>query len=550
MKKRISIYQVLPRLFDNPNCTNEPHGSIGTNGVGKLNAFTDTALQAIKGLGCTHIWYTGIIEHATKTKFQGIEPDHPDIVKGEAGSPYAIKDYYDVAPELATNVSKRHLEFKQLIERSHDAGLDVIIDFVPNHLARQYYSDSKPSYIHDFGEDDDTSIPFSPQNNFYYLPSETLTFGSYVESPAKATGNNQFTAQPSHNDWYETVKLNYGKDYQDGTEHYTTPPNTWLKMLDILTYWAQKGIDGFRCDMAEMVPTAFWSWVIPQLKKGFPHLLFIAEVYQPHLYQAYLAAGFDYLYDKVGLYDTLIGVIKGKTSTIEIGKSHQSLGHINGRMLHFMENHDEPRLASDFIAQSAERAFPAMAVSTLIDGAPIMTYFGQELGEKGMDEEGFSGLDGRTSIFDYWSLKSMQQWIGVEKDFLGTALSTEAKALRNRYQKLLHLSTSLPSITEGSFYDLMYVNPSHAEKGVYTFIRKSSQEISIICVNFSESRHTIETHFPPEFFTHYTLDPAQIYQVTEEPTGLRSITQLSSIYNYIFEIEPFDYKIHCLCPIL
>lgn len=75
---------------------------------------------------------------------------------------------------------------------------------------------------------------------------------AYKEYPAKATGNNRFDAYPNINDWYETVKLNYGIDYQNGnTPHFNPIPDTWTKMLDILLFWAGKNIDGFRCDMAE-----------------------------------------------------------------------------------------------------------------------------------------------------------------------------------------------------------------------------------------------------------------------------------------------------------
>ena len=549
MKRRISIYQVLPRLFDNPNSTNQPHGTIATNGAGKLNAFTPTALQAIKELGCTHIWYTGVIEHATKSEIQGVQPDHPDIVKGEAGSPYAIKDYYDIAPELAVNVGRRLEEFDQLVERTHQAGLKVIIDFVPNHLARQYRSDAKPSYVRDFGADDDTSQSFLADNNFYYIPEE-LKIGTYQEKPARATGNDQFTSIPTAHDWYETVKLNYGKDYiSGGSEHFSPIPNTWFKMRDILEYWAARGVDGFRCDMAEMVPTAFWDWVITSLWKGYPEIIFIAEVYQPHLYASYLSAGFDYLYDKVGLYDTLIQILKGEKSTHEITHTWQQHEAFRGRMLHFMENHDEQRLASDFLAGDGARAFPAMVVSTLIDHAPIMTYFGQELGERGMNAEGFAGLDGRTSIFDYWSLRLMQQWIGVDRNFSGEELPPEAQTLRKKYQSLLKLSSTLPSIVEGGFYDLMYVNPRHAERGLYSFVRCSKDELAIIVVNFSDHRQHVELHLPIEMHTYFELNPQEIYLIKEEPTGLRTVSQLSTQYSYVIQVEAHDYKVHICHPI-
>src|SRR5690606_10508405 len=151
---------------------------------------------------------------------------------------------------------------------------------------------------------------------FYYIPGKMLDiqFGdtvsevkNYNEYPAKVTGNDCFTHQPSVQDWYETVKLNYGVDYQNGrTEHFDPIPDTWIKMKDILLYWAGKSVDGFRCDMAEMVPLAFWQWVIPQVKNAYPNILFLAEIYNPNVYRDFLRHNtFDFLYDKVGLYDVL-----------------------------------------------------------------------------------------------------------------------------------------------------------------------------------------------------------------------------------------------------
>ncbi|MEG1547086.1 MAG: alpha-amylase family glycosyl hydrolase, partial [Bacteroides sp.] len=241
-------------------------------------------LDEIKKLGITHIWYTGIIEHATQTDYtkQGIVSDHPAVVKGKAGSPYAIKDYYDVDPDLAAKVSNRMKEFEELVERTHRSGMKMIIDFVPNHVARQYHSDVKPKGVEDLGQTDEVEQSFSPYNNFYYIPQHQLegqfdmqagAAKPYHEYPAKATGNNRFDAYPCVNDWYETVKLNYGIDYLNGgSNHFDPMPSTWIKMTDILLFWASKGIDGFRCDMAEMVPVEFWAWAIPQVKKLYPKL--------------------------------------------------------------------------------------------------------------------------------------------------------------------------------------------------------------------------------------------------------------------------------------
>lgn len=350
MEKAI-IYQIFTRLFGNTNTTRKHNGTLTDNGCGKLNAFTPAVLRRIKELGATHVWYTGVIRHATTTDYTryGIPRQHPAVVKGNAGSPYAITDYYDIDPDLATNVDKRMNEFESLVKRTHKAGLKMIIDFVPNHVARQYKSIAKPEGIADFGENDNTGMQFSPQNNFYYCPEQSfaadidLYHGEelpYEEFPAKATGNDCFGNRPGRNDWYETVKLNYGVDYCDAggvSTHFSPTPDTWKKMLDILLFWAGKGVDAFRCDMAEMVPSAFWQWVTTEVRKKHHNVKFIGEVYNPGRYREYINAGFDYLYDKVGMYDSLRDVVCGHRSATDITRQWQTNDDIADHMLYFLE---------------------------------------------------------------------------------------------------------------------------------------------------------------------------------------------------------------------
>ena len=157
-QERITIYQVLPRLYGNTVTLNKNNGTLSENGCGKMNDFDARRLKRIKDMGFTHIWYTGLIEHATKTDYSafGIARDNAEVVKGNAGSPYAIKDYYDIDPDLAVNVPERMKEFEQLVERTHRSGLKMIMDFVPNHVARHYHSDSKPAGVKDLWETDNT----------------------------------------------------------------------------------------------------------------------------------------------------------------------------------------------------------------------------------------------------------------------------------------------------------------------------------------------------------------------------------------------------------
>ena len=513
MTEKITIYQVLPRLYGNTTANNIPGGDIHENGCGKLGDFTPEALKRIKDFGFTHIWYTGVLEHATQTDYTtyGIAKDHPAVVKGKAGSPYAIKDYYDICPDLATVPEKRMKEFEALVRRTHKAGLKMLIDFVPNHVARSYHSDAKPARVKDLGEGDDMAKGFSPQNNFYYLPGQMFSTENfeedraanvpYREYPAKVTGNNCFSPRPGRNDWYETVKLNYGVDfYAGGTANFDPVPDTWDKMTAILLFWAKKGVDGFRCDMAEMVPAEFWAYAIAKVKEKYPKLIFVAEVYNPAEYRRYLQSGFHYLYDKVGLYDTLRAVVRGEASASCITGQWQCVDDIRTHMLYFLENHDEQRIASDFFVGSGEKARPALAVSAFMGTNPLMIYAGQELGERGMDAEGFSGRDGRTTIFDYWHVDTLDRL--CHGDLL--TCTPEQQALYAYYNNIVKLCNSEAALREGTFYDLQYANYV-ADNGYnadrqYAFLRAAGKEKMLIVANFADQDVHVGVRIPENAF--------------------------------------------------
>jgi glycoside hydrolase family 13, candidate alpha-glycosidase len=555
-KNKMVIYQVFPRWFGNLRPSPVMNGSLAENGVGKFSAFTPLALSKIKELGVTHVWYTGVIEHATKTDYTmfGIRKDHSAVVKGKAGSPYAIKDYYDIDPDLADNIQNRMSEFEDLVKRTHEAGMKVIIDFVPNHVARQYFSDAREPFVEDLGQTDNVSKAFDVNNNFYYLPGQTLTLRfdpqreedfAYSEFPAKVTGNNHFDAYPSQNDWYETVKLNYGVDYMHGGAcHFNTIPNTWEKMLEILLFWADKGVDGFRCDMAEMVPVEFWNWVIPQVKK-VRDVIFIAEVYNPDEYRNYIYTGhFDYLYDKVGLYDTVRAVMCGQAPASNISHCWQSLEGIQKNMLNFLENHDEQRVASDFFAGDARPGIPGMIVSAAMNTNPVMIYSGQELGERGMDAEGFSGRDGRTTIFDYWSVESLRNW-NNNGLFDGAKLTPAERSLREMYAKLLNVVRSEPVIVEGAFYDLMYANSSNPyfnPNRQYAFLRKWKNEVLLVVVNFDRADQCVWVNIPVEAFKALDFEDNKPAELTDLLTGETTISTLTDAYPYQVKLPAYSGK--------
>ena len=523
------VYQVFTRLFGNTNTTNKPWGTIEENGVGKFADFDAKALKEIKDLGVTHIWYTGVPHHATVTDYTkyGISNDDPDVVKGRAGSPYAVKDYYNVNPDLAIDPKRRLDEFESLIQRSHQAGLKVIIDIVPNHVARKYIGKSNPKGIVDFGANDNTTVVYDKNNNFYYVVGEAfkvpkwennylplggekneLADGKFEENPAKWTGNGARTAQPGFYDWYETVKINYGvnetgqKDFDELPEGFDQAtyqehfnfwkdkevPNSWKKFRDIALYWLDKGVDGFRYDMAEMVPVEFWSYMNSSIKMKNPDAFLLAEVYNPSLYRDYILKGkMDYLYDKVALYDSIKGIMQGWGSTDHLPEVQDQVKDIEHNMLHFLENHDEQRIASPEFAGSALKGKPAMLVSATISTSPTMIYFGQEVGEPGAENAGF-GSPSRTSIFDYIGVPNHQRWVNNKK-FDGGQLSDSEKELRSFYKKLLNFTLDHEALM-GAYQEIHSYNREHTEnyyKTLYSFVRWNEDEKLIIVANFDEN---------------------------------------------------------------
>ena len=545
------VYQVFTRLFGNTNTRNKPWGTIEENGVGKFSDFTDVALKSIKELGVSHIWYTGVPHHdviADYTEF-GISQDDPDVVKGRAGSPYAVKDYYSVNPDLADDPANRLHEFEALIQRTHDNGMQVIIDIVPNHVARNYQSIAKPEGRADFGENDDTSVEYAKDNNFYYVvgrdfsgplaakgykplggESHPLADGKFIESPAKWTGNGSRKAQPDANDWYETVKVNYGikpdgsYDFDRLPDNYRNKssaiharfwadksvPDSWRKFRDITQYWLAKGVDGFRYDMAEMVPVEFWSYLNSHIKQSNPNAFLLAEVYNPDKYRDYIALGkMDYLYDKVGFYDSLKAVMQGQSPTSALVNAQATVLDIEQHMLHFLENHDEQRIASPEFTGNSEIGKPALVVSALISRSPTLLYFAQELGEDGSENMGF-GAQSRTTIFDYAGVPTHQRWMNQGK-FDGGGLTLQETELREYYRKVLGISASQSAML-GAYQDLHQVNIAHKkgyDQQLYSFSRFNETQKMLVVSNFATSPKNFELQIPKALIGQWGLPDGQ-----------------------------------------
>lgn len=562
MEKKKVIYQVMARLFGNTKTNNIPWGTPEENGLGKFADFTDTALAEIRDLGATHIWYTGVLHHALIRDYTGygITNDHPDVVKGRAGSPYAVKDYYNVNPDLATDPARRLEEFKELLDRSHRAGLKVIMDLVPNHVARKYQGIGNPPGVADFGAGDDTSVTYHVDNNFYYIPGQAfqrpqwrdgyLPLGGepfeapeFEEYPAKWTGNGARSAQPDFHDWYETVKINFGvrpdgtHDFDPLPQNYAERgpadhlafwtgrklPDSWGKFRDIALYWLDFGVDGFRFDMAEMVPVEFWSYLNSHIKVKRPDALLLAEVYQPDRYRPYIHLGkMDYLYDKVDFYDGLKHIMKGYGWTDHLPVVQKAVADIEHHMLHFLENHDEERIASGPFAGDPEPGRPAMVVSATMGTSPIMVYFGQEVGEPGAEDAGF-GKPSRTSIFDYIGVPHHQWWMN-DKKFDGGQLPENLKVLRNFYKKLLNFCRESEALM-GAYTDLHFHNKEHSsgyDHRLLSYARWSAREKLIVIANFDTAKsYSLDLSLPGELIGQWDLRDGE-YPLVELLQGKRS----------------------------
>lgn len=501
---------MLPRLWGNKNSKRIKNGDLSENGSGKFKNIDTKTLSYIKGLGVSHVWYTGIIRHATI----GSNGANSDWIKGKAGSPYSISDYFDVNPYLATDKDNRMKEFENLISRTHRAGLKVIIDFIPNHVARNYGQVSPKPIINGrdalghpvLGAMDDKTVSWKAENDFFYYPGNQLVLPvkeqTYYENPAMASGNS-CTSCPDENDWYDTIKINY-------CDFHTS---SWDFMYEVLDFWAGKGVDGFRCDMVELVPIPFLRWLIRKIKDKYPDIIFIAEVYKKNSYNEFVRdVGFDYLYDKSGLYDALHDIVcKNINDTgvpVEMWQSArkitwnwQSLSDLQPYMLNFIENHDEQRFASDFYGKSGLNGFAALGASLFFNTSAFMLYFGQEIGEKGMDDEGFSGINGRTSIFDWWSVDSLTRLYDTihGKD----RLNPEEKTILQKYRSALTFASTDAAVSMGATYDLCYCNLSSDgfnQDRHFAFLRDYEDETLLFVCNFSTVASDMSIMIPEHAF--------------------------------------------------
>ncbi|MDQ6622563.1 MAG: alpha-amylase family glycosyl hydrolase [Verrucomicrobiota bacterium] len=621
--ERMRIYQLFVRLFSNTNETRQPNGTLAQNGVGKFNEINDAALSSLREMGFTYIWLTGVLQQATGTDYSSIgQPaDDPDLLKGIAGSPYAIKDYFDVCPDYAERPEHRIDEFKALLERVHQHQMKALLDFVPNHVARSYHSDVRPDL--DFGNDDDKSKFFDPQNNFFYLkpghggpplrlPGGTTAVSSALDSRrdsarpsmrdgiyeperehGRVTGNNAVTWTPSPNDWYETVKLNYGFDFaaaDKSVREYPTAsapdkpiPNTWKKMDQVLAYWQSLGANGFRCDMAHMEPPEFWRWAIGRARERDANVVFIAEAYdndpakvpvtassETNCMINLVQAGFTAVYDDPS-YKALKKIYDGPGWASDID-AHRPNELVFENSLRYAENHDEVRLAAPREwGGHGMKAGPAIcAVLFGLSRGPVMLYNGQEVGEPAAGIEGFGKDDARTSIFDYWSMPELVKW-NNDHAYDGGKLSEPQKELRARYARLLH-AIDQPAFRAGQSFPLNAANnrnPKYGRLGgesasghwLYSFLRydpaSGQRFLAVTNLNPTETLQDVSVLLPPaaiEFLDLKSADPktplvlADRLTSGDPATATAPISEASSTGIWLGDIPPATARYYELAP--
>lgn len=521
------IYQLVVRYFGNTSGANAIDGELRKNGCGKFDDINDRALAELVRLGVTHVWLMGVFRQATLTDHSsiGLPADPPEVVKGVAGSFYAVRDYADVCPDYAVNPVRRMAEFEALVERIHAAGLRVLIDFIPNHVSRNYSSDTFP-----FGRGDDQSKFFDPQNHFYYLPDPPkralslprpstwnppgIVFGGRFQPEdgstghtPKATGGDDYgrvvDTQLTESLWYETIKLNYGFNFAEQRGYYDPVPRTWTMVDAILAYWQRKGVDGFRCDFAHYVPQEAWAYLIAQARERRRDAFFIAEAYPfagsldpVHDQRQLIAAGFDAVYHWTS-YNALKGVYQG-LGLNAYEREMAALGDAERpHYLEYLENHDERRIGSSVVlgAGPGDSGFGSSAASyqlaplqLLYGPGPVLIFNGQEVGEPGSGATGFKGDNGRTTIFDYWRMPTFARWVnGYAYD--GGQLEPAEKRLRRYYADLLALCRH-PAVLGSGYWGLRYCNRADQVPGasdrLYPFARfaPGTGQLVVIVANF------------------------------------------------------------------
>jgi glycosidase len=365
-----------------------------------------------------------------------IMPIHPLGVekrKGTLGSPYSVQDYYGINPEFGTLD-----DFKSLVAAAHKNGMKIVIDLVANHTAW----DSKMAKEHPEWFTKDSA-------------------GNFIPPVA---------------DWSDVIDLNYGnKDLR-------------RYMIEMLKYWVRDiGIDGYRCDVSEMVPVDFWDEARAALDSIKPVFMLSEGMYAEHHLKA-----FDMTYGW-NSYHTMADIFAGKKPAFEMDSVliRESLSYPKKSLrLRFSSNHDENAWDMPDIQKFGDDGAKMAAVLTnTFPGVPLL-YNGQEVGSRE-----------KLGLFE----KHEVDW-------------TKGKEWTDFYTTLYAIRKNNSALALG---DYQFVKNNLPEK-IYSFIRTDGRNTVLVAVNFSDKQQTATLTLPKVFPSLGYIDA-----FTEKPVAFKFVQRIT-----------------------
>ena len=372
---------------------------------GTFDAVT-AQLERIKNMGIEIIWLMPVHPISKEKRKESAD---------DLGSYYAVSDFRAINPNYGTME-----DFEELVAKAHELDMKVILDWVPNHTGWDH--------------------PWITEHPDFY----TQVDGEIVDPINPDTGESW--------GWTDVADLNYDNDEMRKT------------MISDMAFWVkEKGVDGFRCDVAHGVPVDFWEQAVKELRaiKG-KDLFLLAEAEQPEL------AGLFNMSYGWGFHHMLHKVLKGEeefTAIEENVADFENRFGSNHYPLMFTTNHDENSWAGTVFERYGD-AHKAMAVLTFtINGMPLI-YSGQE-----------AGLDKQLKFFT----KDAIDW----KDY----------PLQDFYTQLLQLKKDNPALWNGDFGGELKVMPTDEDSKVYTYLRQKEKNKVFVAINFSKNQAGFEWPF-------------------------------------------------------
>ena len=360
--------------------------------------------------------FNAIVDRLDELKAMNVEiiwlmPIHPigeKNRKGELGSYYAVKDYLDVNPEFGTKA-----DFRNLVEEIHNRDMKVIIDWVANHTA--------------------WDNPLTEEHPEWYTKDEEGNFVPPVE------------------DWSDVIDLNYDN------------PELRSYMTDALKFWVEEfDIDGYRCDVASMVPTDYWNSARKELDEIKP-VFMLAEAEEPELnekaFDMYYGWTFHHILNEVAQGEQNADSLHAEVTRLEKAFPDGSYP------MNFISNHDENTWNGTVWERMGAASYPLSVLTATLPGMPLL-YNGQE-----------AGMDKRLDFFD----KDPIEW--SEHD------------MREHYSKLFELKQNNPALQHGKNGGAYERISTSVDEDVYAFIRTNGIKQVFVIVNLSDQkqRFTIES---------------------------------------------------------